>query len=65
MLYGIYTNLGVIGNVFGIFYEIIFFLPFIADRLITLKIKGFFFHFSVPSGMDNNRIPSFFLGFYR
>ena len=41
MLYGILPDLGVIGNGFGLFYGIIFFLPFLADRLLTPKIDGF------------------------
>jgi apolipoprotein N-acyltransferase len=41
MLYGILPDLGIIGNGFGLFYGIVFFLPFLADRLLTPKIKGF------------------------
>ena len=40
MQYGIYPDLGVLGNGFGIFYGIIFFLPFLADRLMTPRIQG-------------------------
>ncbi len=41
MQYGIYPDLGVIGSGFGLIYGIIFFLPFLADRLVASKINGF------------------------
>ena len=49
MLYGILPDLGVIGNGFGLFYGIVFFLPFLADRLMTPKIKGFLSTLVFPS----------------
>jgi len=41
MQYGIYPDLGVIGSSFGIVYGIIFFVPYLADRLVTPKTEGF------------------------
>jgi apolipoprotein N-acyltransferase len=41
MQYGIYPDLGVIGSSFGLVYGIVFFLPFLADRLVAPKINGF------------------------
>ncbi len=41
VLYGILPDLGLIGNGFGLFYGIVFFLPFLADRLMTPRIKDF------------------------
>jgi apolipoprotein N-acyltransferase len=49
MLFGILPDLGVIGNGFGVFYGIIFFLPYLADRLIAPKTKGFRATFIFPS----------------
>ena len=41
MQFGIYPDLGVIGTSFGVVYGIIFFLPYLADRLVAPKTKGF------------------------
>jgi apolipoprotein N-acyltransferase len=49
MQYGIYPNLGVIGSSFGVVYGIIFFLPFLADRLMAPNIKGFLATLVFPS----------------
>jgi len=49
MQFGIYPDLGVIGSSFGLVYGIIFFLPFLADRLMARKTKGFLATLIFPS----------------
>jgi apolipoprotein N-acyltransferase len=49
MLFGLLPDLGVPGNGFGVFYGIVFFLPFLADRLLAPKLKGFLTTLIFPS----------------
>ncbi len=49
MQFGIYPDLGIIGTSFGVVYGIIFFLPFLADRLLAPKVKGFLATLVFPS----------------
>ena len=49
MLFGLLPDLGVPGNGFGVFYGIVFFLPYLADRLIAPKTKGFLATLIFPS----------------
>ena len=39
MLFGLLPDLGLPGNGFGVFYGIVFLLPYLADRLLAPKIK--------------------------
>jgi apolipoprotein N-acyltransferase len=49
MQYGIYPDLGAIGSAFGFSYGLFLFLPFLADRLLAPKAKGFLSTLVFPS----------------
>ena len=48
MLFGILPDLGLIGNAFGFFYGLILLIPYIVDRALFPRLRGFLSTLAFP-----------------